>query len=217
MTSKGAEKMQKDTIGVDVSKDHLDAHRLADGASRRFANHRSGHRAFVKWLAQRSAGASSELRFESPQLHQEVRANRRDFLRHRIARHFSSLPRQGPVSAGVRRFSGAIPGASCRKSLAAKFRFQGCCLPHVHRARSRMWGVEPRHLIRFEWMDHPSREDKRAATDRSLRLRRRLESERAPLIRPRHRQVDETLETKPAWQASFDCRFDDLRREESER
>ena len=60
------------------------------------------------------------------QVHQVVRANRRDFLRHRIARHFSSLPRQGPVSVGVRRFSGAILGASCRKSLAANFRFQGC-------------------------------------------------------------------------------------------
>jgi hypothetical protein len=79
-------------------------------------------------------------RFESPPLHQVVRANRRDFLRHRIARHFSSLPRQGPVSVGGRRFSEAIPGASCRKSLAAKFRFQGCCLPHVHRARFRMGG-----------------------------------------------------------------------------
>ena len=33
MTSRGAEKMKNDTIGVDVSKDHLDAHRLADGAS----------------------------------------------------------------------------------------------------------------------------------------------------------------------------------------
>ena len=30
--------MNNDTIGVDVSKDHLDAHRLADGATRRFAN-----------------------------------------------------------------------------------------------------------------------------------------------------------------------------------
>ena len=50
MTSKGAEKMQNDTIGVDISKDHLDAHRLADGAIRRFANDKSGHRAFVKWL-----------------------------------------------------------------------------------------------------------------------------------------------------------------------
>jgi transposase len=52
MTSKGAEKMQNDTIGVDVSKDHLDAHRLADGASRRFANDKCGHKAFVKWFAQ---------------------------------------------------------------------------------------------------------------------------------------------------------------------
>ena len=50
MTSKGAEKMQNDTIGVDISKDHLDAHRLADGAIRHFANDKSGHRAFVKWL-----------------------------------------------------------------------------------------------------------------------------------------------------------------------
>ena len=39
-------------------------------------------------------------RFESPPLHQEVRANRHDFLRRRIARHFRSLPRQGPVSVG---------------------------------------------------------------------------------------------------------------------
>jgi transposase len=54
MTSKGAEKMQNDTIGVDISKDHLDAHRLSDGATRRFTNDKSGHRAFVKWLAQRS-------------------------------------------------------------------------------------------------------------------------------------------------------------------
>ena len=38
-------------IGVDVSKDHLDAHRLADGASRRFANDKRGHKALVKWLA----------------------------------------------------------------------------------------------------------------------------------------------------------------------
>ena len=50
MTSKGAEKMQNDTIGVDVSKDHLDAYRLADGAERRFANDKGGHKALVKWL-----------------------------------------------------------------------------------------------------------------------------------------------------------------------
>ena len=52
MTSKGAEKMKNDTIGVDVSKDHLDAYRLGDGSSRRFANDRSGHKAFVKWLGE---------------------------------------------------------------------------------------------------------------------------------------------------------------------
>jgi hypothetical protein len=156
-------------------------------------------------------------RFESPQLHQVVRANRCDFLRRRIARHFRSLPSQVPVSVGVRRFSGAIPGASCRKSLAANFRFQGCCLP-LHRARSfDLRGFEPRPLTRFGWMDQPLAERQTSKGDRSLRLRRRLESERPPLIRPGHRQVDETLETKAAWQASFDCRLDDLRREESER
>jgi transposase len=46
------EKMKNDTIGVDVSKDHLDAYRLADGAARRFANDKGGHKALVKWLAQ---------------------------------------------------------------------------------------------------------------------------------------------------------------------
>ena len=52
MTSRGAEEMNNDTIGVDVSKDHLDAHRLADGVARRFANDRGGHKALIKWLAQ---------------------------------------------------------------------------------------------------------------------------------------------------------------------
>jgi transposase len=52
MTSRGAEKMNNHTIGVDVSKDHLDAHRLADGATRRFANDKGGHEALIKWLAE---------------------------------------------------------------------------------------------------------------------------------------------------------------------
>jgi hypothetical protein len=43
----------------------------------------------------RSPSARDDHRFESPQLHQEVRAKRHDFLRRRIARHFRSLPRQG--------------------------------------------------------------------------------------------------------------------------
>ncbi|WP_201285390.1 IS110 family transposase [Chelativorans xinjiangense] len=41
--------MTNDTIGVDISKDHLDAHRVSDGASRRFANDSAGHQAFVDW------------------------------------------------------------------------------------------------------------------------------------------------------------------------
>jgi hypothetical protein len=50
MTSKGAEKMNPSTIGVDVSKDSLDAHRLADGAARRFANDKTGRKTLIKWL-----------------------------------------------------------------------------------------------------------------------------------------------------------------------
>jgi ATP-dependent exoDNAse (exonuclease V) alpha subunit len=41
----------------------------------------------------RRVAPSDGHQFESPPLHQEVGANRRDFLRHRIARHFRSLPR----------------------------------------------------------------------------------------------------------------------------
>ena len=42
--------MMNDTIGVDISKDRLDAFRHSDGACRRFANDRTGHRAFIDWL-----------------------------------------------------------------------------------------------------------------------------------------------------------------------
>jgi transposase len=47
--------MNNDTIGVDVSKDHLDAERLADGATRRFANDKRGHGALIEWLAETPA------------------------------------------------------------------------------------------------------------------------------------------------------------------
>ena len=53
MTSRGAEQMKNDTIGVDVSKYHLDAYRPADGASRRFVNDTSGRKALLKWLAEK--------------------------------------------------------------------------------------------------------------------------------------------------------------------
>lgn len=44
--------MTSDTIGVDISKDHLDAHRLSDGMNRRFTNDKTGHRAFLNWAGQ---------------------------------------------------------------------------------------------------------------------------------------------------------------------
>lgn len=47
--------MTNDTIGVDISKEHLDAHRMIDGASRRFGNDKAGHEAFINWLGQADA------------------------------------------------------------------------------------------------------------------------------------------------------------------
>jgi transposase len=47
--------MTNDTIGVDVSKDHLDAHRLIDGASRRFINDKAGYKAFLRWREEQPA------------------------------------------------------------------------------------------------------------------------------------------------------------------
>ncbi len=42
--------MTEATIGNDFSKDHFDAHRLPDGARRRFTNDKRGYRAFRTWL-----------------------------------------------------------------------------------------------------------------------------------------------------------------------
>lgn len=55
MTSRGTEKMTDHTIGIDISKDHLDAHRLIDGKNRRFANDRSGHNALITWIGHDAA------------------------------------------------------------------------------------------------------------------------------------------------------------------
>lgn len=42
--------MTQATVGVDISKDSLDVHRLPEGKSRRYRNDRTGHRALIKWL-----------------------------------------------------------------------------------------------------------------------------------------------------------------------
>jgi transposase len=55
MTSRGTEKMKQVTIGVDISKDMLDAHRLNDGVTRQFFNDAKSHKALIAW-----AGGSVE-------------------------------------------------------------------------------------------------------------------------------------------------------------
>ena len=42
--------MTQITIGLDVSKDGLDVHRLSDGANRRFSNSPSGFRTLIGWI-----------------------------------------------------------------------------------------------------------------------------------------------------------------------
>lgn len=44
--------MTQFTIGVDISKAHLDVYRLPDKASRRFTNDKAGLKALVKWLGE---------------------------------------------------------------------------------------------------------------------------------------------------------------------
>ena len=42
--------MSKPTIGVDISKDHLDACRWPDGESLRLTNDAAGHRRLLRWI-----------------------------------------------------------------------------------------------------------------------------------------------------------------------
>jgi transposase len=43
-------KMTNSTIGLDVSKDHLDAHRLPDGGAKQFPDDAAGHKALIRWV-----------------------------------------------------------------------------------------------------------------------------------------------------------------------
>jgi len=45
--------MTEDSIGIDISKDRLAAHRLSDGAERDFANSPAGLRALARWIGPR--------------------------------------------------------------------------------------------------------------------------------------------------------------------
>ena len=48
--------MTDHTIGVDISKSHLDVFRLEDGAAQRFENSAAGYRALRKWLGKEPVG-----------------------------------------------------------------------------------------------------------------------------------------------------------------
>ena len=76
--------------------------------------------------ASRSHCARDGHRFESPPLHQRVRANRRDFRGSEIARHFRSLYAENRSLRSGCHVQATLLGASRPKSLAANFRFQSC-------------------------------------------------------------------------------------------
>lgn len=42
--------MTNSTIGIDVSKERLDAHRLPDGSTKQFTNDSTGHKALIRWI-----------------------------------------------------------------------------------------------------------------------------------------------------------------------
>jgi len=42
--------MTETTIGIDISKDTLDAHRLSDGSSHQFTNDSNGHKSLIAWI-----------------------------------------------------------------------------------------------------------------------------------------------------------------------
>ena len=42
--------MTETNIGIDISKDHLDVHRLPGDERRRFDNSKAGHKALIRWI-----------------------------------------------------------------------------------------------------------------------------------------------------------------------
>ena len=56
--------MKQHTVGIDISKAHLDAHRLADGHSAQFDNDPAGFRALIDWIG--NSGRVHRLRGPRP-------------------------------------------------------------------------------------------------------------------------------------------------------
>ena len=106
----------------------------------------------------------------------------------------TTFPRLAAASVGLlnsfRSSPRLIGGASGRKSLAAKIRFQGCCLLRIGRARFRT-ALGVRSNLNTVRMDGSSPRGKTNKQGRIVPYARAgaWSSERAPLIRPGHRQV----------------------------
>ena len=141
------------------------------------------------------------------------RASWHDFLRHRIARHSRGLGRQQSVCWVFSTVSAAHWRRVQSKVSGRKFPFPELLF------------TTGSSRVRVRARD----EDRMASIGQALATKQlserrsylcscwRLESERAPLVRPRHRKINETFETETSRQMSFDCRLDDIRRKESER
>lgn len=87
--------MSKPTIGVDISKDHLDACRWPDGASLRVSNDAAGHRRLLRWIG----GEVARVAFEATGAYHAA------FER---ALHRADLPCSKLNPARVRRFAEAL-------------------------------------------------------------------------------------------------------------
>ena len=49
--------MTQTTIGIDISKDRLDAHRLPEGTAKRFSNDKKGCRELLAWIGRGPVGS----------------------------------------------------------------------------------------------------------------------------------------------------------------
>ena len=136
--------------------------------------------------------------------HQAVGANRRDFPGWELARLFRSLRAENRSLGSVWRVKATFLGPARPKSQAANFRFQSWCLREVVSTVSGYGSASNgrSYMPPNGWS--------------YLSARRRLEFERPPLRGPGHRKINQTLETEAARQVSFDGRFDDVGRKESE-
>jgi len=189
------------TIGVDISKDHLDVCRWPDGAARRFANDRRGHRALLAWLG---AGEIARVVYEP------TGPYHRGFER-ALAAQGLPLARVNPRQA--RRFAEAIgKRAKTDRADAAMLARMGALLePEPRPAASPLLDkLRELHLARRALV-----KDRTAARNRekvlSLPLLRRQNTARLKQIETQLAAIDRELEALIASEPELARRFDILR------